>query len=405
MIRTGIQSVGLPMSAPMRYVYVKNGDAVDQVRRFVLAAKADRSGPDAFIGDFLQAHAEDEVLVLCRSSARVSFRHGNVRAESFPALGRSRLMRNGWAALRMGLEILRWRPDRVLCGCTGELFWVSTALSRLLRVPIVNSRHNEVIQKSGVGRVALALERLSIRACAGIVCHGPFLARQIRDIGVAEDRTRQFEVDLEEFAATPAELPAPQGLREFASRFGMLFAFVGRIQLDKGVTDLLDAFGDLAPSAAIDVGLVFVGDGTDQELLRRQVQERALADRVLMLGRIPHSRLPTILRQVGVVVAPTRPEFPEGRCMVVLEALVLGVPVIAPDFGPFPYAVRHQVNGLLFEAGRSDALRQSLALALQPETIARLRQGAAATGRDLLASQLSFAKAVDLTFAAAKARA
>ena len=90
--------------------------------------------------------------------------------------------------------------------------------------------------------------------------------------------------------------------------------------------------------------------------------------------------------------------------MVVLESLVLGVPVVAPDFGPFPYAVQHLVNGLLFEAGSRDALRQSLALTLQPQTLGRLRQGAATAGRELLASQQGFAKAVDSTFAAAEAR-
>src|SRR5688572_29798954 len=54
-------------SKPTRYVYVKNGDAVEQVRKFALRGDTDRSGPDAFIGSFLQAHAEDAVLVLCRS--------------------------------------------------------------------------------------------------------------------------------------------------------------------------------------------------------------------------------------------------------------------------------------------------------------------------------------------------
>ena len=301
---------------------------------------------------------EDEVLVLCRSKERDCFEHGNIRAESFPLFGPFSVLRKRWSALRIGFKILRWGPDRILCGCTGELLWVATATSRLMGVPIVNSRHNEVIERSGIGRVAMALNRLSIRACTGVVCHGPFLADQVRDLGVAADRTRQFEVDLTDFAATPTELPAPERLREFAERFSVVFAFIGRIQLDKGVFDLLDAFSDLVQAGNAQIGLVYVGDGKDFELLRRRVQERDLAGRVLMLGRIAHGQLPSILRHVGIVVTPTRPEFPEGRCMVVLESLVLGVPVVAPDFGPFPYAVQHLVNGLLFEAGSRESLRQ-----------------------------------------------
>jgi glycosyltransferase involved in cell wall biosynthesis len=105
-----------------------------------------------------------------------------------------------------------------------------------------------------------------------------------------------------------------------------------------------------------------------------------------------------------MVVTPTRSEFPEGRCMVVLESLVLGVPVVAPDFGPFPYAVRHLVNGVLFEGGSRQALRQSLEHALQPQLLGELRLGAEKAGRGLLASQQSFANSVDSTFAAAEAR-
>jgi glycosyltransferase involved in cell wall biosynthesis len=376
---------------------------VEQVRRFAREGGPDRSGPDAFIGDFLHAHVGDTILVLCRTGVRNRFEHGNVRAESFPVIGRWRWMRKGWSAIRIGVEILRWRPDRILCGCTGELLWVATAASRLLRVPIVNARHNEVIQRSGIGRMALALDRLSIRACAGVVCHGPFLAKQVRDLGVEEDRIRQFEVELTEFVATSDELRAPETLRDFARRFGMVFAFIGRIQLDKGVIDLLNAFADLVRDGKSQIGLVYVGDGKDMDVLRQRVHERGLAGRVLMLGRIPHRELPAILRQVGAVVTPTRPEFPEGRCMVVLEAHVLGVPVVAPAFGPFPYAVQHQVNGLLFKAGSEEDLRRNLDLALRPEVIGSLRQGAAAAGRDLLASRLGFAKAVESTFAAAEA--
>ena len=404
MTRIDRQALNRPAPRALRYAYVKNGDAVDQVRMYAQEDAVNGSGPNAFIFDFLEAHVDDAILVLCRTNARERIEHANIRAESFPALGRWRLLRKGWSALRIGVEILRWRPDRILCGCTGELLWVVTAVSRLLQVPIVNSRHNEVIQRSGVGHLALALDRLSIRSCAGVVCHGPFLAEQVRDLGVATERIRQFEVDLREFVAKAAEMPAPEILLEFVGRFDIVFAFIGRIQLDKGVIDLLDAFAELVEARKARIGLVYVGDGKDLELLSRRVQERNLAGRILILGRIPHVQLPSILRKVEIVVAPTRPEFPEGRCMVVLESLALGVPVVAPDFGPFPYAVQHLVNGLLFEAGSRDSLRENLALTLETERLDRLRMGAASTGRELLASQQGFAEAVDSTFAAAEAR-
>ena len=54
-----------------------------------------------------------------------------------------------------------------------------------------------------------------------------------------------------------------------------------------------------------------------------------------------------------MVVTPTQSQFPEGRCMATMEGLVMGVPVIAPNFGPFPFLVKHGENGLLFEPDSS----------------------------------------------------
>jgi hypothetical protein len=55
----------------MRYAYIKNGDAVDQVRRLApFDRPLDASGPDAFIGEFLRANSAQEILVLSRTDRR-----------------------------------------------------------------------------------------------------------------------------------------------------------------------------------------------------------------------------------------------------------------------------------------------------------------------------------------------
>jgi glycosyltransferase involved in cell wall biosynthesis len=379
----------------MRYVYLKNGDAVDQVRR--IGASAERpGGPDAFIADFVRAHADDQLLILSRWSAD-EFSSGNIQARSFgPSRG---LFARTGAAVKIGAAMMRFRPDRIVCGCSAELLWVSLIVARLLGVPIVNSRHTGLVRHRYIGRLSGALDRLSIRACDGVACHGTYLLEQMRSLGVRVSPTHEFDVDYAEFAASASRATPPRALQVFAKQFGIIFMFVGRVQRDKGALDLLAAFAALSPDAAANAGLVYVGDGKDMQTLVREVGHQGLARRVLILGKCPHAQLPAVMSNASAVVTPTQATLQEGRCMVVSESLALGVPVVAPDFGPFPFGVRRDVDGLLYEPGDRQALTECLSrIVLDEDLRSRLRRGAAQSAAALVRSHNSFARAVDAAF-------
>jgi glycosyltransferase involved in cell wall biosynthesis len=85
--------------------------------------------------------------------------------------------------------------------------------------------------------------------------------------------------------------------------------------------------------------------------------------------------------------------------MVVMESLALGIPVVAPNFGPFPFLVEHQKNGLLFEPDSVEDLAAKLDELLDDEALyADLRAGAKKSGDALLIPPLTFAQAVACAF-------
>jgi glycosyltransferase involved in cell wall biosynthesis len=171
------------------------------------------------------------------------------------------------------------------------------------------------------------------------------------------------------------------------------------VQTDKGVFDLLHAYESLTSDHRRRAALVYAGDGPDLERLLQQSKRDGLSDAVLLLGRVSHRALPGIIRACDVTVTPTRPEFPEGRCMVVLESLALGVPVVAPRFGPFPFAVEHGRNGLLYEPGNVEALRKCLEVIVEgTETRRQLKGGAVASATSFMIAPTGFANAVDMAF-------
>ncbi|MBX5460394.1 MAG: glycosyltransferase family 4 protein [Steroidobacteraceae bacterium] len=381
---------------------MKNGDAVDQVRRVLEDTSAYLSGPDAFVGDFVRAHRADDVLVLCTNRPRRErYAAGRIRAEGYATAtsGPFRHFSRLRDAIRVAVEIYCFKPDRVLCGCTGELLWACVFAAKLRGVPIVNSRHNSLQASSLLQRIAGVLDRLSIRACDGVVCHGKFMSDQIHALGVPPSRIWQFGVDFGQFASMAGRTPLPDGLREFTTRFDNVLMFVGRVQQDKGIFDLLEAYCDLPEPIRDRTAVVYVGDGKHLSALREEVERRALQSRVLLLGNVPHRQLAGVMRTATVVLAPTRPEFSEGRCKVIPEALVLGIPVIGPNFGPFPYGIRHEVDGLLFEPGSWRSLAECLARVCGDRLfLQRLRHGAQSSAQRILGEQTGFARAVECAF-------
>ena len=71
---------------------------------------------------------------------------------------------------------------------------------------------------------------MSIRACTGVVCHGPFLRDQILALGVSATKIFEFEVDLRGFAAMGIQAVSPLEVQDFSQRFKHILMFVGRVR-------------------------------------------------------------------------------------------------------------------------------------------------------------------------------
>lgn len=116
--------------------------------------------------------------------------------------------------------------------------------------------------------------------------------------------------------------------------------FVGRVAYEKGVDLLLETW---KRSESPSTRLIIIGDGPEREGLIRSfgdlpnVEWRGWLGREEMSREMSHSRY---------LVVPSR--WYEVFPLVVLEALALGTPVIAPDHGGFPEIIAPGHNGFLF---------------------------------------------------------
>jgi glycosyltransferase involved in cell wall biosynthesis len=174
-------------------------------------------------------------------------------------------------------------------------------------------------------------------------------------------------VDVDGFAtAVPVRLAHQPG--------SVVIGFVGSMKAWHGVSDLLEAFGSLAPRHP-EIRLVVAGSGPEEGALRNQVGHSDLVDRVSFVGSLPHDRVAGLIRGFDIGVAPYRPSADFYFCpLKVLEYLGAGIPTVFPTLGDLPDIVGD--TGVGYQPGSVAALTEALArLVVDPG----LRQAMAAS--------------------------
>lgn len=138
---------------------------------------------------------------------------------------------------------------------------------------------------------------------------------------------------------TPAESPRPEPLEP-------VFLFAGRLSPEKGP----DLFLKLAQMRSEAGDWRLLGDGPMREELVLSLSSPAVMEGFAM------NITPWLEKTTALVMTSRK----EGLPMAALEAMGLGVPVIAPAIGALPGLIRDGVNGFLYTAGDMDAAAQCL---------------------------------------------
>lgn len=401
MERAPKKGLGGERTTVTRTAYVKGGDVVRHFERMeAMGGVVITSGPDLFPYEFLKVNNADRILLLSRQQRNERYRGRNVEAVVFNGGGRLgvKAARRALIVVKVFWELLRFRPHRVLCGRAGGMLWASFMVARIYAVPWIFSSHSRVSSgfDSWHKRLSRVIDHWCIRRADAVLCHGPFLKQQLQKIGVPVDRIIEFDVCFEDMIGDSSEDGARDGARRVL--------FVGRVEKEKGVFDLLDAFIRIGRDVRR-IELVYAGTGSQLHRLRELVREKGVEGRADVLGDVRHDELAEIIRGSTILVTPTRSEFPEGRCMAAMEGMVMGVPVIGPDIGPFPFLIKHGCNGLLYLADSVDDLTEKLGMALNDnELYERMRRGARESGGRLVKPAMSFGQAVARAFVLAAER-
>lgn len=174
---------------------------------------------------------------------------------------------------------------------------------------------------------------------------------------------------------------------------------IGTLHEVKGQAVLLDACARLV-AEGLDVRCTLVGDGPDREALEARAERLGLGGAVRITGRVARPEVRAVLEDADVLVAPSVPTADgrrEGLPVVVLEAMAVGVPVVASRLSGIPEAVRDGETGLLAEPGDAAGVAAAVRrVADDPAAAAARVERAAALVADGFALDRSARRLVDL---------
>jgi glycosyltransferase involved in cell wall biosynthesis len=142
----------------------------------------------------------------------------------------------------------------------------------------------------------------------------------------------------------------PQNKVELTAHNPVNFLFMGFIEKNKGIFDLITALSGVESS---DWHLDIAGEGIGSKRIKNKIRESGLEEQITYHGWVHGAEKDKLLQNADVIILPS---YHEGMPNVLLEAMASSTAVIASNVGGIPDLVEHGQNGYLVEAGDIDQL-------------------------------------------------
>lgn len=257
--------------------------------------------------------------------------------------------------------------------------WAACLAGRRLGVPVISSaRGSDVNLYPRRSRVVRSATRYVLRRSSALVAVSRALAQMAAQLGGPGVTPQVIYNGVSAVFLRPSTLTCATAARV---ELGLvpdrrIILFVGALQEEKGVLDLLEAFGQLRarhPAAH----LVLLGDGPLRRRVEQIGREAGTAGFVSAPGAVTHERVAAYARASDAFAFPSHAE---GMPNALLEAMAAGLPCVATRVGGIPEAVEDGESGFLVPARAPVALAAALSNILDdPELAGRLGTQAART--------------------------
>ena len=203
-------------------------------------------------------------------------------------------------------------------------------------------------QPSFFVRLFQRIQTFVARAAAQIIVPSEYLKRIVAAWGLRPEQIRVIYNAVS--VGSPGAVPAV-----ISKSKGKIVLTAGRLVPWKGIDGLIDAVSSMR-AAHPNLLLVIAGDGPQRQVLEKRAEEK-LKIGYVFTGALPHAELIAVLRLATVFVLNSSYE---GLSHLLIEAVMLGVPIVATDIPGNVEVIAHEKNGLLVPPKDSHQLASAI---------------------------------------------
>ena len=235
----------------------------------------------------------------------------------------------------------KWRPDVIHAHWPFPHAYIALGAAKLFKIPLALNFHGAELLLIRKKKWVKPFLKFAIGQAQAIFANSSFTASKIKAIRNVNVEWSPYGTTLEGHDASchPAAV-IPHAIN---GKFKILF--VGRHIERKGITYLIEAAKYL-PRDKFEIRIVGVGDLTEQ--LKKQAEESGA--NIIFTGKLSPEDLANEYKTANVFVLPAIVDSKgdtEGLGVVLIEAMELGLPIVASNVGGIPDVVVDGKSGIL----------------------------------------------------------
>ena len=247
-------------------------------------------------------------------------------------------IRSFWALVKGGIDVIHVND--------GVLAPLGYLLSRLFRKPFVVVIHG--LDATYQNPIFQAVVPGALRRASAVICISQAAAEEVKRLGVASNKIQVIPLAVnDELHGKSSRQELIEQLR--LSEGSLIILTVGRLVERKGVAWFIDSVLPGLVKRYPELVYLVVGEGQERPNIEAAIARHKLGQHLKLLGKVDNDLYEATYNGADIFVMPNInvPGDMEGFGLVLLEASLCALPVVAADTEGIKDAVQNGKNGVL----------------------------------------------------------